>query len=130
MKKGMIINLALKHWKQKKRTSNSECCLKSNYCVQKHFNLLRFITADIINRLGHDCFFFSESKLTSLEEFRIEKDAFTLRFQALEKLLKEKEEEIPLQLDRKERQTVLQIEAYFSFESPILMVGTGLSILI
>ena len=74
--------------------------------------------------------FFSEGKLTSLEEFRIEKDAFTLRFQALEKLLKEREEEIPLQLDRKERQTVLQIEAYFSFESPILMVGTGLSILI
>jgi len=57
---------------------------------------------------------FLEGKLTSLEEFRIEKDAFTLRLQTLEKQLKEKEEEIPQQMDRKERQTVLQIEAYDS----------------
>ena len=55
--------------------------------------------------------------MTSLEEFRIEKNAFTLRFQALEQLLKEKEEEIPRQLERKERQTVLQIEAYNSSTS-------------
>lgn len=49
--------------------------------------------------------------MTSLEEFRIEKESLTVRFGELEKKLKDKEEEIPRLLDRKERQTVVQIEA-------------------
>jgi len=52
----------------------------------------------------------SEGKLTSLEEFRIQKEAFEGEIKAAEDRLKAKEKELPEQLERMERQTVLRIE--------------------
>lgn len=51
-----------------------------------------------------------EGKLTSLEEFRVQKNAFEEEIKAAEARLKEKEKELPEQLERMERQTVLRIE--------------------
>lgn len=53
-----------------------------------------------------------EGKLTSLEEFRVQKEAFEEEIKAAEARLKEKEKELPEQLERMERQTVLRIEEY------------------
>lgn len=52
-----------------------------------------------------------QGKLTSLEEFRLQKEELTARFDQLNETLKEKEEQVPRQLERMERQTLLKVEA-------------------
>lgn len=55
---------------------------------------------------------FAEGKLTSLEEFRIQKDLFETEIKEAQDNLKKKEQELPEHLERMERQTVLRIETY------------------
>jgi hypothetical protein len=67
----------------------------------------------------------TEGKLTSLEEFRIQKDLFENQIKEAHDSLKRKDEELPMHLERMERQTVLRIETlarllyaiYFDFGS-------------
>lgn len=54
----------------------------------------------------------AEGKLTSLEEFRIQKDTFEAQIKEAKEHLEQKERELPEQLERMERATVLRIEAY------------------
>ncbi|XP_046445746.1 cilia- and flagella-associated protein 157-like [Daphnia pulex] len=51
-----------------------------------------------------------QGKLTSLEEFRIQKDLFENQIKEAHDSLKRKDEELPMHLERMERQTVLRIE--------------------
>lgn len=53
---------------------------------------------------------FPEGKLTSLEEFRIQKDLFEAQIKEAHERLQKKDEELPMHLERMERQTVLRIE--------------------
>ena len=52
----------------------------------------------------------TEGKLTSLEEFRIQKDLFENQIKEAHESLKRKDQELPMHLERMERKTVLRIE--------------------
>lgn len=54
----------------------------------------------------------TEGKLTSLEEFRIQKDLFENQIKEAHDNLKKKDEELPVHLERMERRTVLRIETF------------------
>ena len=56
--------------------------------------------------------FTQEGKLTSLEEFRLKKDQSEEQIRSLELKLKEKELELPQQMENLERHTLIRIEAY------------------
>ena len=51
-----------------------------------------------------------EGKLTSLKEFRIQTDLFENQIKEANESLKRKDQELPVHLERMERQTVLRIE--------------------
>lgn len=53
---------------------------------------------------------FTEGKLTSLEEFRLQKDLFEAQIKEANEKISKKEKELPEHLERIERQTVLRIE--------------------
>jgi len=58
-----------------------------------------------------------EGKLTGfLEEFRIQKDLFENQTKEANESLKRKDQELPVHLERMERQTVLRIETLLVFK--------------
>lgn len=58
----------------------------------------------------------AEGKLTSLEEFRVQKHLFENQIKEAHEQLKKKEQELPEHLERMERETVLRIETFESFK--------------
>ena len=76
--------------------------MKLNFCVSFQNNFNTIITSSHLLLI--------EGKLTSLEEFRIQKDLFENQIKEANESLKRKGQELPVHLERMERQTVLRIE--------------------